>query len=133
MTGRRVAVSTQEKNPRSASVRTGLAALVGMILLLNPVLAVVIEVLRPYDAVIPGWVFIWLNGAITVTAVAIALVTRVMAVPGVNEWLRQYAKWLAPEDKQPAPADPNLTDEYHAVNRDATLGSHSPIYGDDGK
>ena len=114
MTGRRVAVSTQEANPRSASVRTGLAALVGMLILLNPVLAVVIEVLRPYDATIPGWVFIWLNGAITVTAVAIALVTRVMAVPGVNDWLRKYAAWLSPEDKA-KPADPDLTDEYHEV------------------
>lgn len=129
MTGRRVAVSTQEKNPRSASVRTGLAALVGMLILLNPVLAVVIEVLRPYDAAIPAWVFIWLNGAITVTAVAIALVTRIMAVPGVNEWLRKYARWLAPEDKQPTPADPDLTDEYHeAIRRD-----REAIYPDDGK
>ncbi|WP_104087030.1 hypothetical protein [Arthrobacter sp. GMC3] len=128
---RHAAASTQERNPRSASVRTGLAALVGMLLLLNPVLAVVIETLRPYGDVIPGWVFIWLNGAITVTAVAIALVTRVMAVPGVNDWLRKYAPWLSPEDKpKPAPpADPELTDDY----REATLRSHSPIYGDDGK
>lgn len=127
MTGRRVAVSTQERNPRSASVRTGLAALVGMLVLLNPVLAVIIEVLRPYDATIPGWVFIWLNGAITVTAVAIALVTRVMAVPGVNDWLRKYAHWLSPEDKPRPPAEPELTDDWHEV----TLGNQSPIYSDD--
>lgn len=122
------AVSTQERNPRSASVRTGLAALIGMLVLLNPILAVVIEVLRPYDATIPGWVFIWLNGTITITAVAIALVTRVMAVPGVNDWLRKYAPWLSPEDKQPEPpAEPGLTDDWHEV----TLGNHSPIYSDD--
>lgn len=118
MNGRRVAVSTQEKNPRSASVRTGLAALIGMLLLLNPILGVVIEVLRPYDAVVPGWVFLWLNGAITVTAVGIALVTRIMAIPGVNDWLRTYAKWLAPEDKQATPADPGLTEDYHLATRD---------------
>ncbi|ALE91808.1 hypothetical protein AOC05_04880 [Arthrobacter alpinus] len=117
MTGRRVAASTQERNPRSASVRTAFAAAVALFPLLNGILAVIIEVLRPYDATIPGWVFIWLNGALVAVTVVIMLVTRVMAIPGVNDWLRKYARWLSPEDKpKPAPpADPELTDWHDAT------------------
>ncbi|MCC9068784.1 hypothetical protein [Arthrobacter cryoconiti] len=111
-----MALSTQERNPRSASVRTAFAAAVALFPLLNAVLAVIIETLRPYDATIPGWVFIWLNGALVVVTVAIALVTRIMAIPGVNDWLRKYAPWLSPEDKtKPAPpAEAGLTDWHDA-------------------
>ncbi|MDO5743507.1 MAG: hypothetical protein Q4P23_03480 [Micrococcaceae bacterium] len=113
-----MAVSTQENNPRSAWVRTAFAAAIALFPILNGVLAVVIETLRPYDAHIPGWVFAALNGVLVAITVLIALVTRVLAVPGVNDWLRTYARWLAPEDKQSPPADPTLTDAYHLATRD---------------
>jgi hypothetical protein len=105
MTGRHAAaagpgpgLSTQEANPRSAVARTVLAAVLALFPLLNGVLAVTVEVLEPYGAALPGWVFLILNGALAVVTALAALVTRVLAVPGVNDWLRKYAPWFAPED-----------------------------------
>lgn len=114
---RHAAVSTQERNPRSASVRTAFAAAVALFPILNGVLLAVIEALRPYEAHVPAWVFAALNGVLVAVTLLIMLVTRVLAVPGVNDWLRKYARWLSPEDKpKPAPpADPELTDDYREV------------------
>lgn len=90
--------STQERNPRSAVLRTVLAAVVALFPLLNLALVVTIEVLEPYHVNLPGWVFLWLNGALAVVTVITALVTRILAIPGVNDWLRRYAPIFAPED-----------------------------------
>ncbi len=91
--------STQERNPRSAVLRTVAAAVLALFPLLNIILGIIIETLKPYEAHLPGWVFLVLNGILVAVTVLIALVTRILAVPGVNTWLRQYAPWLAPEDK----------------------------------
>lgn len=117
MTGRRVAVSTQEKNPRSAVARTVLVAVFALFPILNATLLVIMDELQPYVGQLPAWVFPALNGVLVAVTVLIGICTRVLAVPGVNAWLRRYAKWLAPEDKQAPPADPALTDEFHEVNR----------------
>ena len=93
-------VSTQERNPRSAVLRTVLAAVVGLFPLLNGVLLAVMDALRPYEVYLPGWVFLGLNGTLVAATALAALVTRVLAVPGVNEWLRQYKvlRWFTPQD-----------------------------------
>ncbi|WP_028265945.1 hypothetical protein [Arthrobacter sp. MA-N2] len=91
-------LSTQERNPRSAVARTVLAAVVALFPLLNGVLAVAIEVLKPYEVQLPGWVFLWLNGALAAVTVITAGATRILAIPGVNAWLRKYAPIFAPED-----------------------------------
>ena len=90
--------STQERNPRSAVARTVLAAVVAAFPLLNGVLLVALEVLKPYELHLPGWVFLWLNGALAVVTALTALFTRILAVPGVNDWLRRYLPIFAPED-----------------------------------
>lgn len=95
-----VITSTQERNPRSAVLRTALAVAVAAFPLLNGVLLAVIDALKPYEIYLPGWVFIWLNGTlVAVTAISL-VVTRVLAVPGVNEWLRKYRilRWFTPQD-----------------------------------
>lgn len=43
------------------------------------------------DVVVPGWVFVWLNAAIALSALLVGLFARLMAVPGVNDW---FTKWL---------------------------------------
>ena len=118
MTGRRVAVSTQEKNPRSAVIRTVLVAVFALFPLLNGALLVIMDELQPYVGSLPAWVFPALNGALVAVTVLIGICTRVLAIPGVNDWLRRYAKWLAPEDKAQTPADPELTEDYHLATRD---------------
>ena len=105
MTGKRAAVSTQEKNPRSTIVRSVFVALVALLPIMNITLAIIVQELRPYGEAIPGWVFGILNGGIVVTALAISIGTKIMAIPGFNEWLRANAPWLAPEDSSAEPEE----------------------------
>ena len=93
-------VSTQERNPRSAVLRTILAMVIAAFPLLNGTLHAVLAALEPYNAFVPGWVFIFLNGTLLAATIIAAVVTRVLAVPGVNEWLRKYRllRWFTPED-----------------------------------
>ncbi|WP_284986953.1 hypothetical protein [Arthrobacter sp. fls2-241-R2A-172] len=92
-------LSTQERNPRSAVLRT-VFAVVALVPLLNGVLLATVEALKPYEVYLPAWVFPALNGILVAIAALTALVTRVLAVPGVNDWLRKYLPILAPEDNQ---------------------------------
>lgn len=93
-----LALSTQERNPWSAVART-FAAIVALIPIVNGIAALLIELLRPYEVALPAWVFPALNGVLVATAVLAAFVTRVLARPDVNDWLRKYLPLLAPEDK----------------------------------
>lgn len=102
MTGRRVAVSTQEQHPWKAVARTVLALVIG----LAGSWAVIVEA----AGVDPSWQ--WVTSSLAVAAA----VTRLMAVPLINGWLQSVGLGAEPK---PKPADPNLTDEYHEVNRDA--------------
>jgi hypothetical protein len=73
-------VSTQSRHPWRATVRTTFAAVVGGISLVPTIAATA--------------------GVDTVPAVAqvvavSAAVTRVLALPGVDAWLRQFVPWLA--------------------------------------
>lgn len=58
------------------------------------------QLLRPYEVYLPGWVFLGLNGILLAVTALAAVVTRVLAVPGVNEWLGKYRvlRWFTPED-----------------------------------
>ena len=92
------AVSTQEKNPRSAVVRTVVVAAVVLFPSMNAVLAIIKDELAPYGGNLPDWVFITLNAGVAITAVIMGIGTRVLAIPGVNAWFRRYVPWLSPED-----------------------------------
>ncbi|AXJ11240.1 hypothetical protein [Arthrobacter sp. PM3] len=67
---------------------------------LNGALAAVSEALKPYEVYLPSRVFLALNGTIVTAAALTALLTRVLAVPDVNEWLRRYQilRWFTPLD-----------------------------------
>lgn len=97
------ALSTQERNPRSAVLRTVLVAAVALFPLLNTALKVIVDELEPYRVSLPEWLFVALNVAITVTVIMMGIFTRVMAIPGVNEWLRKYLPLFAPEDHTDEP------------------------------
>lgn len=75
--------SSQERAPWRATARTLFAALIG----LASMWALVVEALG-LDQGIP-----WVAASLAVTGA----VTRLMALPAVNDWLRQYMPWLAPE------------------------------------
>lgn len=78
---------TQSKHPWRATARTVFAAVIALASLL-PTIALAAHV----DT---------LAGVTQVLAVAGA-VTRVMAIPGVNEWLLRFAPFLAAEPKRPS-------------------------------
>lgn len=78
--------STQEQAPWRATARTLFAALIG----LASMWALVVEALG-LDQGIP-----WVAASLAVTGA----VTRLMALPAVNNWLRRYMPWLAPEGEE---------------------------------
>ena len=77
---------TQTRHPGRATFRTVVAGLVGLLSLLPWIIA---------GAHLDGTV---LGGQ----AVAVAgAVTRVLAIPAVNDWVTQFLPWLAPAPRQP--------------------------------
>jgi len=79
-------------------LRTIVASLVALVPIANGVALAVAEYLRVQeDVVIPAWVFLVLNAVIAGTALVMGLVTRIMAVPGVNEWLTKVGLGSVPK------------------------------------
>lgn len=79
-------------------LRTVVQFLIVAVPIANGVAAAVIEYLRVQeDVIIPGWVFIWLNAILAGSALIIGLVARIMAVPGVNEWLMKIGLGSVPQ------------------------------------
>ena len=77
---------TQVRRPWRATVRTVFQALLG--------LAVVLPFAVEASGLDPK-AFPWLAGALAVAAA----VTRVMALPAVNEWIRRFVPWLAADGR----------------------------------
>lgn len=92
-----VAQSTQEANPRQAVQRTMLAAVIAFFPLINGVLLSLQGWLAENSEVLPPGLVIGVNGVLVAGLLLVALVTRLLAVPGVNDWLRKYAKVFATE------------------------------------
>lgn len=86
---------SQVANPWRTTVRSVVQSLVALIPLVNLSAAAVIDYLREEGIGAPAWVWLVLNGAVAVTALVAGLVTRLMAVPGVEAFLRARVPWLA--------------------------------------
>lgn len=94
-------VPTQVANPTRTTWRTVVQSVVGILVVLVPLLNVVTATVIDYlgkqtDVDVPGWVFLALNGILAVTALVIGLVARIMAIPGVANFIAKYLPWLAP-------------------------------------
>jgi hypothetical protein len=79
-----VSTTSQVAAPWKATVRTLLAVIPGIALLVDPVLD---AVANGDGSTLGGW-------AVLATGVAGAI-TRVLALPGVEAFLRRFAPWLA--------------------------------------
>lgn len=77
---------TQTRHPWRATVRTVTAGIVALL----PVLPVAVAAAGPQ-------VLGWAGGILAVAGG----VTRVLAVPAVNQWVTEYLPWLAPTPRQP--------------------------------
>lgn len=96
---------TQLRRPRRATIRTVFEAFVALCAM-APVL-VATTGLQPDQ--LP-----WLAGVLGVAAV----VTRIMALPQVEDFLRRYVKWLAA-----APSAPDPRGEGGGISRHALVGA----------
>ena len=105
-------VSTQEANPGKAITRTIFAVILPLFPIVNGMIAALNEWATEHSASLPGWVFPIVNGALLVSVLITALVTKILAVPGVNEWLRRggVRSLLAP-DNEPSIAAKDRVDE----------------------
>lgn len=80
-------------------LRTVVAFLVVAIPTVNLAALALIDYLQNQeDVAIPGWVFLVLNGIVAATALIIGIVTRLMAVPGVNAWLTKLGLGSVPRE-----------------------------------
>lgn len=91
--------STQEANPGRAVNRTVFSAAVAFFPLVNGVLLAIQDWLTANTDIIPVELYGWVNGILLAALALVALVTRVLAVPGVNDWLRDHLAVLAPDSK----------------------------------
>jgi hypothetical protein len=79
-------------------LRTIVQFLVVAVPLANIGAASIIDYLQKQeDVTIPGWVFIWLNAILVGSALIMGGVARIMAIPGVNEWLTKLGLGSVPE------------------------------------
>lgn len=90
--------ATQEANPVKAVMRTILAAVIAFFPLTNGVLLALQDWLAANSEVLPPWLILGVNGILVAGLLLVALVTRVLAVPGVNDWLRKHARIFAPDN-----------------------------------
>lgn len=93
-------VPTQVANPGRAVIRTALAILSGLIVAL-PTINAALLALQAYLAEqtyieLAPWVWVVVNGAVAISAFIAVGITRLLAVPGVNEWVKARLPWLAP-------------------------------------
>lgn len=86
---------TQVQHPAKAVNRTVLAAVVAFFPLINGILLAVQDWLVENTTIIPAELYAWVNGVLVAALALVALVTRVLAVPGVNDWLRDHLAFLA--------------------------------------
>ena len=97
-------VPTQVASPRQATKRTVVAVLVGLAVVLpviNTALGIVSDELAQADLAVPAWLWAALNLVIALVAVLSGIVTRVLAIPAVNDWITDRVPFLSanPVDK----------------------------------
>lgn len=93
-------VPTQVASPMQATKRTVAAVILGLAVALpivNTILLIVQdELTKATELTVPGWLWAALNIAIALVAAVAGIVTRVLAIPGVNNWVTTRVPWLAP-------------------------------------
>lgn len=91
--------ATQVAHPGRATFRTFIAqavpALLGFLVLLPLLAPVLLSWAQDSADVVPAEVTAWIAGFAAYVAAASALITRALAVPGVEAWMRKHIPWLA--------------------------------------
>lgn len=82
--------SSQETHPWKTTVRTLFQMLIGFLVLLPQIIDA-----SGADDTVP-----WVGASLAISAA----VTRIMAIPGVERWLRRWFPWMAADEDQFFPA-----------------------------
>lgn len=94
-------LATQEEHPNKASVRTFVQTVIGAAIVIVPIVPVVVNIILDEFGKAgvepPGWLFAALSGIAVGAGLIAAIVARIMAVPGVNDFLKKIG--LAPKPK----------------------------------
>ena len=97
---------TQVAHPWRASLRTAVAVLLGLALVLPIVWAIIGEELEKVGWAIPEPIGTVVGVIIAAVTAAAAIVTRVMAIPAVSDWLTRFNLGPTPAgETQPEPID----------------------------
>ena len=94
---------TQVAHPWRASLRTAVAVLLGLAVVLPIVWAIIGEELEKVGWVIPEPVGTVVGIIIAAVTAAAAIVTRVMAIPAVSDWLTKLNLGPTPASQSLAP------------------------------
>jgi hypothetical protein len=78
------------------AIRTAVQVAVAAAAILATTVVVAPQILTAIQDVLPGSVVAWVAGAIAVLAALSAAISRVMAIPAVDEWLRNIGAGSAP-------------------------------------
>ncbi|MBS3177776.1 MULTISPECIES: hypothetical protein [unclassified Pseudoclavibacter] len=91
--------ATQSAHPARATFRTALAvilpAALGLLVLLPLIAPALVAWAQESGEVVPPEVTAALVGFAAYVAAIASLITRILAVPGVETWLRSHVPWLA--------------------------------------
>ena len=89
--------------PIQRVLRTIVQALIVLVPAANALALAVVDYLDTQtDVTVPGWVFLVLNSVIVGSAFVMGLVARIMAVPGVNDWLTKIGLGSVPKSAEGA-------------------------------
>ncbi|MCK2031256.1 hypothetical protein [Microbacterium galbinum] len=82
--------------PLQRAIRTAVQVLVGGAAFLATIVVVAPQVVDAVADVVPGPVIAWATAALATLAAISAALSRVMAIPAVDEWLRHIGAGSAP-------------------------------------
>lgn len=83
--------------PAQRVIRTVMQVVLAAAAILAAVVVVAPQILDAVGAVLPGSWVAWLTGAVAVLAAVSATIARVMAIPAVDAWLKQFGAGSAPK------------------------------------
>jgi len=92
------ATTTQQRYPWRAVARTVLAVLIGVGIVVPVAVTIILD---QFDVYLPGAAKAWLIGASAFTVALSGAVTRIIAIPAVDAWLKRVGLSSSPT---PAPA-----------------------------
>lgn len=83
--------------PNQRWIRTAIQVVLAAVTLLGIIVAVAPKILDAIADVLPDDAVVWIAGAIAALAAVSAAISRVMAIPAVDAWLKQFGAGSAPK------------------------------------